>query len=56
MTEGFKGTKYKEVRIHLLLMTRVLLLRLKPVTLAESLRKLWPNLLNELVSIFEERD
>lgn len=39
--------------MHLLLLCRVLLLRLSEETLTESLRKLWPNLLNELVNIFE---
>lgn len=47
------GNLDKKVRVHLLLLCRVLLLRLSEETLTESLRKLWPNLLNELVSIFE---
>jgi len=38
------------------LLTRVLLLRLQPATLAEALRKLWPHLLDEIVSIFEEKE
>jgi hypothetical protein len=55
MTEGFKtNKKYKELRIQLFLLTRVLLLRLQSHTLADALRKLWPHLLNELVSIFED--
>lgn len=54
ITEHFKmGNLDKKVRVHLLLLCRVLLLRLSDETLTESLRKLWPNLLNELVSIFE---
>lgn len=32
----------------------MLLLRLQSHTLADVLRKLWPHLLNELVSIFED--
>ena len=31
-------------------------MRLQPITLAEALRKLWPHLLNELVSIFEDKE
>jgi len=55
MTEGFKtNKKYRELRIQLFLLTRVLLLRLSAHTLADALRKLWPHLLNELVSIFED--
>lgn len=55
MTEGFKtNKKYTELRIQLFLLTRVLLLRLHANTLADALRKLWPHLLNELVSIFED--
>jgi hypothetical protein len=55
MTEGFKtNKKFKELRIQLFLLTRVLLLRLQSHTLADVLRKLWPHLLNELVSIFED--
>lgn len=57
MTEGFKtNKKYKDLRIQLFLLTRVLLMRLQPTTLAEALRKLWPHLLNELVSIFEDKE
>ena len=55
MTEGFKtNKKYNSLRIELFLLTRVLLLRLSPNTLTDALRKLWPHLLNELVSIFED--
>ena len=55
MTEGFKTNKrYKNLRIQLFLLTRVLLLRLSTNTLTDALRKLWPHLLNELVSIFED--
>lgn len=56
MAEGFKQTpKSKELQIQLFLLTRVLLLRLSPQTLAEALRKLWPHLLNELVFVFEQQ-
>ena len=54
MTENFKMSHldYK-VRIQLLLLWRIILLRLSHENLVESLRKLWPNLLNELISIME---
>lgn len=57
MTENFKQSHldYK-VRIQLLLLCRVILLRLSHENLVESLRKLWPNLLNELIEIFENHD
>lgn len=57
MTENFKMSHldYK-VRIELLLLCRIILLRLSQENLVESLRKIWPNLLNELVSIFETND
>lgn len=54
MTENFKMSHldYK-VRIQLLLLCRIILLRLSHENLVESLRKLWPNLLNELINILE---
>ena len=57
MTENFKMSHldYK-VRIQLLLLCRIILLRLSPDNLVESLRKLWPNLLNELINILETND
>lgn len=57
MTENFKQSHldYK-VRIQLLLLCRIILLRLSHENLVESLRKLWPNLLNELINIFETQD
>jgi hypothetical protein len=57
MTENFKMSHldYK-VRIQLLLLCRIILLRLSQDNLVESLRKLWPNLLNELISILETND
>lgn len=65
MTDGFKtyqneqykqNKSYKNLRVQLFLLTRVLLLRLQSATLADSLRKLWPHLLEELVSIFEDKE
>lgn len=54
MTENFKNPNLdKPVKIQLLLLCRVLLIRLSEETLTESLRKLWPNLLTELINIFE---
>jgi len=54
MTENFKNPNLdKKVKIQLLLLCRVLLIRLSEENLAESLRKLWPNLLTELIAIFE---
>lgn len=54
MTENFKNPNLdKTVKIQLLLLCRVLLIRLSEENLAESLRKLWPNLLTELIAIFE---
>jgi hypothetical protein len=57
MTENFKMSHldYK-VRIQLLLLCRIILLRLSHENLVESLRKLWPNLLNELINILENKD
>jgi len=40
-------------RLFLFFLTRVLLMRLNFQTLTETLRKLWPHLLNELISVFE---
>lgn len=54
MTEGFKNTsKDRELTIQLFLLSRILMLRLSTVALAEALRKLWPHLLNELVNVFD---
>mmetsp|Transcript_34520 Transcript_34520/g.39949 ORF Transcript_34520/g.39949 Transcript_34520/m.39949 type:complete len:307 (-) Transcript_34520:102-1022(-) len=54
MTENFKMSHLDfKVRIQLLLLCRIILLRLSHENLIESLRKLWPNLLNELISILE---
>ena len=57
MTESFKNNKKDlELRMHLFLLFRVLLLRLETATLTEALRKLWPHLLNEFVSVFDDQD
>ena len=34
-------------------LTRVLLIRLSSSTLQETLKKIWPHLLSELISVFE---
>ncbi|CAI2382310.1 unnamed protein product [Moneuplotes crassus] len=57
MTENFKMNHLdSKVRIQLLLLCRIILLRLSDENLIESLRKLWPNLLNELISIMENNN
>lgn len=59
MTEGLKmstNKKFPELQRQLFLLTRVLLLRLQTTTLTDALRKLWPHLLNELESIFRDKD
>lgn len=58
MTDGFKtqDKEYKDIKIELLLLTRVLLLRLQNNTLGDALRRLWPHLLTELVNIFESKE
>ena len=54
MTEGFKSTaKDPEMRMQLFLLSRIIMLRLTSAQLAEALRKLWPHLLAELVSVFD---
>ena len=40
-------------RLFLFFLTRVMLVRLNFTALTEALRKLWPHLLNELISVFE---
>lgn len=47
--------EYKQ-RLFLLFLTRVILIRVNFGTLQEVLRKLWPHLLNELISVFESKD
>lgn len=61
MTEGFKNPqKEREMRIQLFLLSRIIMLRLPTDWLAGALKKLWPHLLAELVSVFDvsikERD
>lgn len=54
MTEGFKNpNKDREMRIQLFLLSRIIMLRLQPDWLAGALKKLWPHLLAELVSVFD---
>lgn len=54
MTEGFKNpVKDREMRIQLFLLSRIIMLRLQPEWLAGALKKLWPHLLAELVSVFD---
>lgn len=55
MIEVFKQSKKVELkqRVFLFFLTRVLLIRLNSQVLTESLRKLWPHLLNELICVFE---
>lgn len=57
MIEVFKQRNDKrsdlKQRLFLFFLTRVMLIRLNFQTLTETLRKLWPHLLNELISVFE---
>ena len=54
MTEGFKNpVKDREMRIQLFLLSRIIMLRLNSDWLAGALKKLWPHLLAELVSVFD---
>ena len=48
--------QYSKVHIFVLFLTRVLLMRLNEEELVKTLRKLWPHLLNELISIFELKE
>jgi len=59
MIEVFKqgaGRSDIKQRLFLLFLTRVMLMRLNFTTLTETLRKLWPHLLNELISVFEVKE
>jgi|TARA_B110000285_G_scaffold218600_1_gene268217 hypothetical protein len=55
MIEVHKQKDKKDIkqRLFLFFLTRVMLIRLDFQTLTEALRKLWPHLLNELISVFE---
>ena len=54
MTEGFKASnKDREMRMQLFLLSRIIMLRLTSTQLAEALRKLWPHMIAELVSVFD---
>jgi hypothetical protein len=58
MIEVFKSKQKNDIkqRLFLFFLTRVMLIRLNFQTLTEALRKLWPHLLNELISVFEVKD
>lgn len=58
MIEVFKSKQKNDIkqRLFLFFLTRVMLIRLNFQTLTEALRKLWPHLLNELISVFESKD
>ena len=55
MIEVFKQGQKVDIkqRLFLIFLTRVMLMRLNINALTETLRKLWPHLLNELISVFE---
>ena len=55
MADSFKkDNKQTEFILSLFLLSRILMLRLGTKKLAEALKKLWPHLLTELVSVFDE--
>ena len=55
MADSFKTQhKEKSFTIALFLLTRILILRLGPRKLAPALKRLWPHLVAELVSVFEQ--
>jgi len=54
MAEGFKDQKKDtDMQMQLFLLSRILMVRLPACKLAETMRKLWPHLLSELVTAFE---
>ena len=54
MIEGFKNHRMNTaLRIQLFLLCRIIMLRLPPKKLEEAMRRLWPHLLSEMVSVFE---
>ena len=54
MADSFKkDNKQTEFILSLFLLSRILMLRLGTKKLAEALKKLWPHLLTELVSVFD---
>jgi hypothetical protein len=56
MIEGFKNHRMNtEMRIQLFLLCRILMLRLPPQKLEETMRRLWPHLLSEMVSVFDKQ-
>lgn len=58
MIEVFKQKQKNDLkqRLFLFFLTRVMLIRLSFQALTDALRKLWPHLLNELISVFEVKD
>jgi len=55
MADSFKrDDKQREFIQSLFLLSRILMLRLGTRKLAEALKRLWPHLLAELVSVFDE--
>lgn len=58
MIEVFKQKQKNDIkqRLFLFFLTRVMLIRLNTQALTDALRKLWPHLLNELISVFEKDD
>jgi hypothetical protein len=54
LRKDFKS--HTKVHIFLLFLTRVMLMRLSENALIETLRKFWPYLLNELITIFSLKD
>lgn len=54
MADSFKrGQKEEPFVVALFLLSRILMLRLGPRKLAEALKRLWPHVLAELVSVFD---
>ena len=54
MADSFKATKKEQSFVtSLFLLSRILMLRLGTQKLAVALKRLWPHLLAELVSVFE---
>lgn len=58
MIEVFKQKQKNDhkQRLFLFFLTRVMLIRLNFQALTDALRKLWPHLLNELITVFEVKE
>lgn len=55
MADSFKAPKKEKSFVtSLFLLSRILMLRLGSRKLAESLKRLWPHLVAELIKVFEE--